>query len=307
MRGSVLGVGTDVAGSIRNPALCCGIYGFKPTANRVPYSGQRDAIRPGNEAVISCAGPLTTTIRDVEFFMKIVTSRSNRKYDCKALALDWRQLPGKSRLRIGILPDDETLPLHPPVARTLKEAARRLASAGHELVPLTLAPNYVQAAALLCQKLIGLDGRKYQLGLIHASGEPYINALKPRLEGFKALNHTLDDFYELKMKVDELSVSWNDLFVANDLDVVLGPASDSTAVPHDTHTVGVSFTMIWNVLNVSSSATNLVPLAYFLSQYPAIALPFLKADKSIDLDELAQSGSVKPCVYLHRHMKWISC
>ncbi|OGM45410.1 general amidase-B [Aspergillus bombycis] len=32
MRGSTLGVGTDIAGSIRMPALCCGAFGFKPTA-----------------------------------------------------------------------------------------------------------------------------------------------------------------------------------------------------------------------------------------------------------------------------------
>ncbi|KAK6826950.1 hypothetical protein RU639_004614 [Aspergillus parasiticus] len=34
--GSPLGVGTDVGGSIRIPSLCCGTYGFKPTASRVP-------------------------------------------------------------------------------------------------------------------------------------------------------------------------------------------------------------------------------------------------------------------------------
>lgn len=31
-RGSILGVGTDIAGSVRIPALCNGVYGFKPTA-----------------------------------------------------------------------------------------------------------------------------------------------------------------------------------------------------------------------------------------------------------------------------------
>ena len=34
-RGSPLGIGTDVGGSIRLPAALCGIYGFKPTNDRL--------------------------------------------------------------------------------------------------------------------------------------------------------------------------------------------------------------------------------------------------------------------------------
>lgn len=39
MRGSCLGLGTDIGGSIRSPAANCGIYSLKPTVKRVPYSG----------------------------------------------------------------------------------------------------------------------------------------------------------------------------------------------------------------------------------------------------------------------------
>jgi Asp-tRNA(Asn)/Glu-tRNA(Gln) amidotransferase A subunit family amidase len=35
MRGSMIGFGTDVGGSIRIPAMCNGIYGFKPSVGRV--------------------------------------------------------------------------------------------------------------------------------------------------------------------------------------------------------------------------------------------------------------------------------
>ena len=37
--GSIIGVGSDLGGSIRVPAHFCGICGFKPTAERVRYAG----------------------------------------------------------------------------------------------------------------------------------------------------------------------------------------------------------------------------------------------------------------------------
>lgn len=40
MRGSIVGLGTDIAGSIRIPSLCCGI---KSSVGRVPYAGQTSA------------------------------------------------------------------------------------------------------------------------------------------------------------------------------------------------------------------------------------------------------------------------
>lgn len=39
-RGSVIGVGSDVGGSIRIPAAFCGVCGFKPSSGRVPDMGE---------------------------------------------------------------------------------------------------------------------------------------------------------------------------------------------------------------------------------------------------------------------------
>ena len=37
--GSLLGFGTDTGGSIRCPAHMCGVYGFKPSLNRISEKG----------------------------------------------------------------------------------------------------------------------------------------------------------------------------------------------------------------------------------------------------------------------------
>ncbi|CAG8309209.1 unnamed protein product [Penicillium nalgiovense] len=62
IRGSVLGVGTDIASSIQIPAICNGIYALRPSADCIPYGGQTSSTRPGLAEIKACAGPLTTSV-----------------------------------------------------------------------------------------------------------------------------------------------------------------------------------------------------------------------------------------------------
>jgi len=58
---AVAALGTDTGGSVRIPAACCGIVGFKPTARRVPVNGvvplaaSLDSIGPLANSVECCA------------------------------------------------------------------------------------------------------------------------------------------------------------------------------------------------------------------------------------------------------------
>ncbi len=58
---AVAALGTDTGGSVRIPAACCGIVGFKPTARRVPVDGvvplsfSLDSIGPLANSVECCA------------------------------------------------------------------------------------------------------------------------------------------------------------------------------------------------------------------------------------------------------------
>jgi Asp-tRNA(Asn)/Glu-tRNA(Gln) amidotransferase A subunit family amidase len=284
MRGSILGVGTDIAGSIRIPALCCGMFGFKPTACRVPYAGQVSAGRPGLASIIPSAGPLCHSIRDAELFLRVVLDPSinpNAKpadLDDNALAVPWLPPPSKLKqkeeeneiLAIGLLPEDPRYPLHPPMRRTLHHAVRALAAAGHRIVDLeldlaseneTVQPSLFTRAKEIALQYFRQDPDKTPLRRITDSGEPVIPSLR-YLYDLGSSEHeqehhpkkqepTLRDLFELNVARSQLAAQMRTLFVRRKLDLILGAAYQTTAVPHDTYE-HFGYTVIWNLINVSS-------------------------------------------------------
>ncbi|HEU5322460.1 MAG TPA: amidase [Methylomirabilota bacterium] len=68
-----LALGTDGGGSVRIPAAFCGVFGFKPSAGRVP---QHPGF-PGWEHV-SHVGPITRTVRDAAVLLDVVAGGDDR-------------------------------------------------------------------------------------------------------------------------------------------------------------------------------------------------------------------------------------
>jgi amidase len=233
MRGSVLGIGTDIAGSIRIPALCCGTYGFKPSANRVPYSGQAEPVRDGMPGVIPAAGPICTSTRDMIFFMEKVISKDPWDFDAKALYMPWRVVEGKTKLRIGILPPDPNFPLTPPVARAIAVASKKLSESGHEVVELENIPS-IKSATDLCAEYFYLDNTNVPFQHIQASGEPVIPSIATVKFAHKD-SYNLDDLFRLNSQRDTVEEDWRNVFVQQKLDVIVAPAAGTTAIPHDTY------------------------------------------------------------------------
>ncbi|XP_046990282.1 fatty-acid amide hydrolase 2 isoform X1 [Schistocerca americana] len=68
---SPLGIGTDIGGSIRIPACCCGIFGHKPTTGLTPLKGL--TFRTGEEGqTMVTAGPMTKYACDLKPFLKVL-------------------------------------------------------------------------------------------------------------------------------------------------------------------------------------------------------------------------------------------
>ena len=80
-----LELGGDIAGSIRDPAHYCGVYGHKPTFGVVPYAGR---LQPGlfttNDMTV--AGPLARATSDLEVVLDILSGPS--RFDRPAWRLE---------------------------------------------------------------------------------------------------------------------------------------------------------------------------------------------------------------------------
>lgn len=101
-RGSAIGVGTDIGGSIRIPSSFCGVYGFRPTALRIPYQGVY-TVAGGQEALRSVIGPLARSIDDLELFMKSILDQNPADTEMSLVPLPWRSVSDPEKLTVGIM------------------------------------------------------------------------------------------------------------------------------------------------------------------------------------------------------------
>ncbi|KAI6914147.1 general amidase-like protein, partial [Hortaea werneckii] len=231
MRGSPLGIGTDVGGSIRIPAMCNGLVGVKPSHGRVPYAGQEAGSLPGSSklGIEATAGPIARTVRDCELLLRVVGDASPWLFDPDVLPHPWTQQlplrphpssrsPTTQPLRIGIVRSDgHTLPL-PPIATLMDEISHHLrttalpSSCQHqpiEVINLDLSPLGPKCLKTF-NAIISLDGATYWFDLLAQTAEPLSPWLQTRLK--RRPPKSLDQVRELKAQISALQTEFLKVF-----------------------------------------------------------------------------------------------
>ncbi|KAL6874716.1 amidase [Trichoderma novae-zelandiae] len=233
LRGSVLGVGTDIAGSIRVPCVCNGTFGMRPSVGIVPHGGTRELSVPGTDGVRSTVGPLATTFRDCALFVRTIMQAGTWRYDSNVVSLPWRYFKPKTRLRIDLVEDDG-------------KAAHLLRMSEHvEVIPLTLPKVRYHYEDLL--SYFTLPGNEHYLEQFGRTGEPMV----PSLATIGLLSQptsTLQGFFDLNVRRAEAAKTYLRLFLDNGLDAILMPAAPHTALPLDSWT-NATYTGLWNYLD----------------------------------------------------------
>ncbi|XP_072853691.2 vitamin D3 hydroxylase-associated protein [Pogona vitticeps] len=136
--GSILGIGTDVAASIRVPCGFCGICGFKPTGYRISVKGATSPVA-GMNSVISVTGPMTKDVDSLVLCMRALLCDEMFLLDPAVPPLPFNdEIYSSSKpLRIGYYDDDGYFEPSPSMRRAVQETRKLLQEAGHTLIPFT--------------------------------------------------------------------------------------------------------------------------------------------------------------------------
>jgi Asp-tRNA(Asn)/Glu-tRNA(Gln) amidotransferase A subunit family amidase len=109
---ATVAMGTDMGGSIRIPASCCGVVGLRPSPDRVPS----EIVDPAGLSVI---GPIGRTVADVSLLFSVMAHSPAHELQ-----------PVPKGVRIGVA-DTTALGMDPACADACRRAVDALKSVGH--------------------------------------------------------------------------------------------------------------------------------------------------------------------------------
>ncbi|KAF7514108.1 hypothetical protein GJ744_004433 [Endocarpon pusillum] len=282
MRGSCLGVGSDIGGSIRSPAANNGVYGLRPTSGRLPASGFA-ATMMGQEHVLPVMGPLSTTLEGCKLFMRTIIDQKPWLKEPSLVPVPWQMNDqarfgaknGKKKLSVGVLWNDGVVKPHPPITRALKEVVETLNTVP-DIEIVDWKPYKHDLAWEIIASLYFADGAKEEKEAIAASGEPW----RPLSHFIITENQyckelTVPEVWNLTAQREkyreEYAQLWNETAVDGDpdtvVDVILCPVGPGAAPPLD-HARYWGYTAQWNLLD-----------------YPALVFPVSTVDQHKDVVE----------------------
>lgn len=274
--GSALGLGSDIAGSVRIPAAFCGIAALKPTTGRLPDRGRFSA-HPGQQAVPSQIGVMARGVEDVALGLEIANGGTNPGRLPLAPLMDWRAVDVSS-LRVGWYDDDTLIPPSASVRRALHGAVGKLKTLGAHVERWD--PPHPRHAASLFAGILAADGAASLARIL--GRDPLVPGLRafytlmrlPRsalraLEGVGPLfgRDTLAEMMLPTMGHRDTLHYWDlvdgrdtyaedaarslDHATIGPIDVVLSPAYPLVAPPHGTTGnlgFGGLYSVLWNLL-----------------------------------------------------------
>lgn len=258
---SPLGIGSDVAVSIRGPAHYCGIVGLKATHGRVPLTGHW----PQTLRRFWHVGPMARSVRDVALALPVLAGPDG--HDAYAMPLPPTHIEdddiGLAGLRVGWLAAEGFGPVASEVAQTVALAAETLTSLGSHVEPASIRDLERYDCNALTMTLFRAEAGPYFAALVGGREEDLHAATRRYLESPVP---TFDEYLAALRDLEELRHNLTTYF--HDHDVLLCPVSPVAAFPHESHRVAVG--------EATLPARHVVrPTAPFnVTGSPAISVPF---------------------------------
>ncbi|KAL8763963.1 MAG: hypothetical protein Q9184_000406 [Pyrenodesmia sp. 2 TL-2023] len=300
--GGRIGIGSDVAGSVRLPAHFAGIYSLRCSTGRWPKMGMNTSM-PGQEGVPSVFSPMARTLPDLVYFTKSMIGMQPWEYDHSVHPIPWRSdiynaIKDQKILRIGVMHSDGVVPPSPACLRALTTCTTALSASGHTIIPLN-PPSPIRALTL-ASSLLNADGCRTFLSFFR-TGE-HSDAGAARMAFYVSLPRPIKYLHYLYTKYIRGDPLWADLLyefrqrsafeqwklVAKreaykaewhawwrdeaKVDVLLCPPNATPAVPHGGMRDAVSscgYTFLFNLLDYSAGVMPVTHVDQELDGLPA--------------------------------------
>jgi aspartyl-tRNA(Asn)/glutamyl-tRNA(Gln) amidotransferase subunit A len=166
---TIMALGSDTGGSVRQPAAYCGVIGLKPTYGRisryglVAYASSLDQI-----------GPLTKNVEDTALLLNTVAGhdpRDSTSVDVPVPNYQAALQQDVKGLKVGLVQEHFSTGLDPEIHQAVMDAAQALSTAGAECIDLSLpvaahpeyciGAYYLIAMAEASANLTRYDGVRY--------------------------------------------------------------------------------------------------------------------------------------------------
>ena len=230
-----LEAGSDIGGSIRNPAHYCGVYGHKPTHAIIPSSGH-ELVANVPEPDLSVCGPLARSAQDLRIALDIMSGPFGEESVGWKLDLPEPKFNDLKDLKVAIWSTDEMAPVASEISERAIMVGEKLAGLG-AVVSYDARPKFDTlhqeiVYQTLLQSVMSVSMPKDEVEKV----QEIVNNLETddfSAEALLARGTVLShrNWIRSNYQREQIKIAWSQFF--KEWDILICPQQATTAFDHD--------------------------------------------------------------------------